>query len=323
MSDRISRKEFHSKKFKTKQRKWTLPKIIGFIALLSLIALIGVMGYSYYQFNQSFEKVYNPQVEKEIVKVREEEVSVGEDSISILALGIDTGEFDRSGGGRSDIMMVMTYNPSTDKAIMTSIPRDTYTEIVGRGTNDKLNHAYAFGGVPMAVNSVQNLLDIPIDYFVTVDMGGFEEIVDHFGGLMISPLETFDQEGYSFQQGVSQVMDGRTTLQYIRNRFTEKGDYGRQERARQVISALVEKSISIEGIANLPNLITTFADYVETNIKLDEIQSLGVRSKNIMDNLEVLQLVGRSEMIDGVAYEVIEPDSLEAVKKELKNNLDL
>ena len=79
----------------------------------------------------------------------------------------------------------MTVNPTEQSTTIVSIPRDTYTEIIGHNTRDKINHAYAFGGTEMAVASIESLLDIPIDYIATINMEGFENIVDAVGGISI------------------------------------------------------------------------------------------------------------------------------------------
>ena len=77
---------------------------------------------------------------------------------------------------------------------MVSIPRDTYTDIVGHGTQDKLNHAFAFGGIQMSLESVEHLLDMPIDYVVEVNMEGFHDIVDAVGGITVKNTLDFTQD---------------------------------------------------------------------------------------------------------------------------------
>lgn len=73
----------------------------------------------------------------------------------MLLLGIDTGDLGRTDQGRSDTMMVAAVNPTDQKTTIVSIARDTYVPIVGHGTDDKINHAYAFGGAAMSMNTVK------------------------------------------------------------------------------------------------------------------------------------------------------------------------
>src|SRR5699024_11686849 len=101
---------------------------------------------------------------------------------TILLMCVDARGADK---GRSDALMVLTLNPKTDSMQIVSIPRDTRVEIAGRGTQDKINHAYAFGGADMAVNTVENFLDVDMDYYVSMNMEGMEELVDQLGGITV------------------------------------------------------------------------------------------------------------------------------------------
>jgi polyisoprenyl-teichoic acid--peptidoglycan teichoic acid transferase len=109
---------------------------------------------------------------------------------------------------------------------MLSIPRDTRTEIVGKGTIEKINHAYAFGNEEMAMKTVENFLDIPIDYYIKVSMEGFKDIVDAVGGITVNNDLDFTQDGYHFPKG--QVnLDGKKALAFTRMRHEDpRGDFG-------------------------------------------------------------------------------------------------
>ena len=97
--------------------------------------------------------------------------------------------------------MVITLNPKNNSMKTVSIPRDTYTEIVGKGKNDKINHAYAFGGVDMSVSTVEKFLNIPINYYVEVNMEGFKDIVDAVGGVDVNNDLEFTADGHHFIKG--------------------------------------------------------------------------------------------------------------------------
>ena len=115
--------------------------------------------------------------------------------VSILLLGADERGEDK---GRSDSLMVITLNPKNNSMKTVSIPRDTYTEIVGKGKSDKINHAYAFGGVDMSVATVEKFLNVPINYYIEVNMEGFKDIVDAVGGVDVNNDLEFTQDGSSF-----------------------------------------------------------------------------------------------------------------------------
>ena len=158
--------------------------------------------------------MYKP-IDRELSEKREEEITLGkQDPFSVLVLGVDEREGDK---GRSDTMIVMAVNPKLKTTKMVSIPRDTYTEIVGHGTTDKLNHAYAFGGIQMSLDSVENLLDIPIDYVMEVNMEGFKTIVDTVGGISVNNPFEFTQDSIHYAAG-DITLDGKEALSYVRMR---------------------------------------------------------------------------------------------------------
>src|SRR5690625_6114048 len=92
--------------------------------------------------------------------------------LNITLLGIDTETGDK---GRSDAIMVLSLKPKTNSMQLISISRDTRTEIVGRSHEDKINHAYAFGGADMSIAIIENIFDIDFDLFVSMNMNGIIE----------------------------------------------------------------------------------------------------------------------------------------------------
>ena len=122
--------------------------------------------------------------------------------INVLLLGIDNGAYGRpTEDGRSDTMLLLTANPSEKKAQLLSIPRDTYTEIVGMNYYDKINHAYAYGQAKMAINSVEKLFDTNIDFYMEINMSGLMEFVDAVGGIEVTSPLTFTYEGVLLKKG--------------------------------------------------------------------------------------------------------------------------
>ena len=117
-------------------------------------------------------------------EMRQEDLELIEQQpFSVLLLGVDERDGD---SGRSYSMIVLTVSPELETVKMLSIPRDTRTEIVGHNTVDKINHAYAFGGITMAMDTVENFLDIPIDHYIKINMESFGEIVDAVGEITVN-----------------------------------------------------------------------------------------------------------------------------------------
>ena len=306
----------HKKILKNKRKKWT----IFFIVLAA--TLITVSG-AY--IRARLAKVENAiHQEVETVNLREKEIS-DNDSFSVLLLGIDNGAYGRGTEvGRSDTMLVVTVNEKLGKTTIVSIPRDSYTEIVGYGTNDKINHAYAFGQEKMSINSVQNMLNIPIDYYVTVDMGGLMGLVDAVGGLDITPVLTFTYEGESFTEGVDRHVDGEAALRYARMRYDDpEGDMGRQKRQQYVIQKLVEKLLNITSVTRYEEILKTLENSVRTNFTLDKLLSVKNNYPKALKNFESDKISGSGTMIGGIYYFVVPEEERLRISNVLRESLDL
>ena len=312
-----SRSEIRSPKKKKKGLK------IFLIIVLVLFIALGLFVWKIYSDVAGTTEKVHKDIETE--EVRESSIDISKkDPFSILLLGVDTGDLGRTEQGRSDTMMVMTVNPTTNKATMVSIPRDTRTEIVGHGTTDKINHAYAFGGTSMSVNTVQSMLDIPIDYYVEVNMKGLQDIVDAVGGVQVTSPLTFTYEGYNFTEGESTSLDGKTALAYSRMRYDDpNGDYGRQERQRQVIQATLEKVASLSTISNYQNILGSLENNMQTNLDFSDMVKIFNNYRSAAGNIEQVQLEAEGTTIDGIYYGIVSDQEMSRVSGLLKEQLEL
>ena len=219
--------------------------------------------------------------------------------INVLLLGIDNGAYGRSTeDGRSDTMLLLTANPSEKKAQLLSIPRDTYTEIVGMNYYDKINHAYAFGQAKMAINSVEKLFDTSIDFYMEINMSGLMEFVDAVGGIEVTSPLTFTYEGRSFEEGKKELLDGESALRFARMRYDDpEGDYGRQKRQRIVIEQLVKKMMSFNSITNFEKIMNAVSKNVKTDIPIGKIMALKNTYGPSFDHLEQAFIEERSLLL--------------------------
>lgn len=295
---------------------------IGIIFLVLLIAAGIFVWKVYSDVTNTTDEIYQDVDKNEL---RENPVEVGnKEPFSILLLGVDTGDLGRTEQGRSDTMMVMTVNPNTNQTSIVSIPRDTYTEIIGRGTMDKINHAYAFGGVSMSMNTVQNLLDVPIDYYVEVNMQGVKDIVDTLDGVQVTPALSFEYDGHSFIEGQTITLDGNAALAYSRMRYDDpNGDYGRQARQRQIIVAAMSKVASLSTIMNYQGVLGTLENNMQTNLTFDNMVSIFNDYRGAASNVEQIQLQGAGTKIEGIYYAIIDDSELAAVSDMLKTQLEI
>jgi len=246
-------------------------KWIGIIALILIIIAVIVVVKVYNDVKQTVDEIYTPisqDKENWISDKRNEAINVADNHpFSALILGVD----ERTGDvGRSDTMILLTVNPAEGTTKMLSIPRDTYTEIIGMGTMDKINHAYAFGGMEMSVLTVEELLDIPIDYVAKVNMEGFMEIVDFVGGITVQNSFAFSSGSETFAEGPISL-NGEQALSYVRMRYDDpSGDFGRQDRQKQVIQAVLKKGVSFNSVFNYQSALDILKNNVAMNITFDK-----------------------------------------------------
>ncbi|WP_428910034.1 LytR family transcriptional regulator [Niallia sp. Krafla_26] len=305
-------------KKRKKGKKWL--KVTGIIVLL---LLIGAGGYAYSIFNSltsAVDTMHQP-IDREKSEKRPEEITLSQqDPFSILLLGVDERQGDR---GRSDTMIVLTVNPNQNSMKMLSIPRDTRTEIIGRGTTDKINHAYAFGGEEMSMNTVEHLLDIPIDYYVRVNMEGFKDVVNAVGGIQVNNNLAFSNGGHKFATGQINL-NGDQALSFVRMRYDDpRGDFGRQERQRQVISGVIKRGASFSSLTKFDDIFAALGKNVRTNLSFDEMYDIQKNYKNAIGTIDQLQITGKGTKIDGIYYQIVSDEEIQRVQAELKNHLEI
>jgi polyisoprenyl-teichoic acid--peptidoglycan teichoic acid transferase len=244
--------------------------------------------------------------------------------ISILLMGVDERTGDR---GRSDSLILVTVNPEEESMKMLSIPRDTRTEIVGKGIEDKINHAYAFGGTKMAVETVENFLDLKLDYYIKVDMEALTGMVDALGGITVNNNlkwvdEGYYKPGYVYNKGEI-TLNGPKTLGYVRMRYLDpRGDFGRQERQRQVINGIIDKGGSPSSINKIDNVLNVLGDHVKTNMTFSEMKDIQQGYIGARTNKETLELQGQGSKINGIYYFIPSKTNIDETKTILKKHLN-
>jgi polyisoprenyl-teichoic acid--peptidoglycan teichoic acid transferase len=306
-------------KHKKKKRTWL--RVVGIVLLLMLLGG-GAYAYSiYHSLNSAVETMHTP-IDRDKSDKRTKEVKfTDKDPFSVLLMGVDERENDK---GRSDTMIVLTVNPEKKSVKMLSIPRDTLTDIVGHGTRDKINHAYAFGGVEMAMDTVEEMLDIPIDYYVQINMEGFEDIVNAVGGITVNNDLNFTYSGFSFPEG-SIDLNGKKALAYTRMRYEDpRGDFGRQIRQRQIIQGIIREGASVSSLWKFDDIFDALGSNVRTNMKFEEMVDIQKHYKDAANDIEQIKIeTGSGTKIDNIYYYLIPDEELVQIQDTLKEHLEL
>jgi LCP family protein required for cell wall assembly len=305
-------------------------KLLITLGVLCGIVLVGVGGYAFYLYdsvkdtaNQMHEPIEedggNSEGEEED-KPKPDVKKDGTEPISILLMGVDERTNDR---GRSDTLIVMTLNPEHESMQMVSIPRDTRTEIIGRGFDDKINHAYAFGGTKMAMDTVDNFLDMNIDYYIRVNMEALEELVDAVGGITVNNDFAWSDGGVTYHEGELRL-GGKEALGYVRMRKKDPdGDFGRNKRQRQVIEAIIKEGASIKSIGRFSDILAALGNNVRTNLTFDEMKDIQANYRDARHNINNYQVKGNGTYINDIYYLLVPEEEREKVSEMVKDSLEV
>ncbi|HGD6554790.1 TPA: LCP family protein [Streptococcus agalactiae] len=259
---------------------------------------------------------------------------------SILLMGVDTGSEHRKSkwSGNSDSMILVTINPKTNKTTMTSLERDVLIKLSGpknngqTGVEAKLNAAYASGGAEMALMTVQDLLDINVDYFMQINMQGLVDLVNAVGGITVTNKFDFpisiaanEPEYKAVVEPGTHKINGEQALVYSRMRYDDpEGDYGRQKRQREVIQKVLKKILALNSISSYKKILSAVSNNMQTNIEISSktIPNL-LAYKDSLEHIKSYQLKGEDATLsDGGSYQILTKKHLLAVQNRIKKELD-
>ena len=278
-----------------KKKRTGLMILLGAVSLV-LIALLVAGGYLLSlarSFDSGTTKLTDAFPEETL---RPEKAETAKDATNILLLGSDTRATNQGGeefaelpdGGRSDTMMLVHIPANREGVYVTSIMRDTWLDIPGHG-KAKINAAFALGGVPLTVQTLEGLLDTRIDHVASIDFEGFKGLTNALGGVEINNPIAFKQNlanGYAFPKGV-QTLDGEEALAFVRERYAfTDGDYQRVRNQQLFVKAIMSTMMSKETLTDpgkISETVKEFAPYVAVDETLDamKVATLGSSMANV------------------------------------------
>lgn len=271
-------------------RKLLFNKVIIFLAIF---LAVGYFAYDSY-FTLPFEK---PQEQGEAQSKPE----FGK--FNILLLGLDG----RQGvNNRADTIILATLDGETNQAQLLSIPRDTRVKI--KGGWDKINAAYAYGGVELTRTTVSDFLGVEIDRYAVLDFNSLVKLVDAVGGIEVDvPVRMYvPLEGIDLKPG-KQHLNGEQVLAYARFRGTIEGDIDRARRQQEVIQLLLQKVLKPENLPRIGQFIEIAKNNVDTDLTAKEMIALARIAPDVMEKgISTKVLPGKNKKIDGLWY--WEPD---------------
>lgn len=219
--------------------------------------------------------------------------------VNILLLGSD--QRPDEGGFRTDTIQLITINPNEGSVKLTAFPRDLYVYIPGY-TVERINTAMAWGGFDALAQTMEYNFGVRPDYYVLINFWSFKDVIDSLGGVSVNiGQDMCDQrDGYGWYC-VSQStkwMDGETALWYVRARYSTS-DLDRGRRQQEVLQAVFDQLLSLDGLKRAPELYDIYKQNVTTNLDFDVLSSL----LPIASHLSQADQVGRFSIGEGQVYD--------------------
>ncbi|MCD7893315.1 MAG: LCP family protein [Erysipelotrichaceae bacterium] len=247
--------------------------------------------------------IWSYDIESEVEDISKN-VDVTNTTFTIFISGIDTsGKV--STVSRSDVNMLVTVNPTTKQILLTSIPRDYYVTLANKGAKDKLTHA-GLAGVENSVATIENFMNIDINYYARVNFTSLVTMVDALGGVSVYSDYNFTSRhgGYTFVKGYNSV-NGDQALGFVRERYSlPNGDNDRIRNQQYLLTAMLKKAMSPAIITNYSSVLDSISGSFETNMSSSEITSLIKMQLNDMADWDIqqIQLTGTGTTMTGGAY---------------------
>ncbi|RIO23726.1 LCP family protein [Staphylococcus saprophyticus] len=306
-----------------------------FLIFLSLVLVVVPIIFAIILLKSSqgaFESSFNDSDSSRKSNIRDSKVNPSKDPISILFLGIDDNSGREKNGqtaekSRTDAMILSTFNADKEQIRMLSIPRDTISYIPKVGYYDKITHAHAYGGPTASMDSVEATLDLPVDYYVRINMEAFVDAVDELGGIKydvpynINEPNTNDTGKIKVKKGY-QNLNGDEALAVARTRHQDS-DLKRGQRQMDLIKKLFAKAQKADSFNKLDDVVEIVGKNAKHNLSYDEIKVLA--TSYLKDDIKIKssQLEGNDDYLNGIYYYNPDIKNILSTTNMLRSDLDL
>ena len=272
-------------------RKHQKRKIIGIVILAVILLIVGVYGSIIWKFyKDTVDIVPADEVDPMAKSVKIAEADQKDDEVyNVLLVGTDSRD-PNSDMGRSDSMMLVSFNKKENKSTVVSFLRDSLVDIDGYGKS-RLGHTYAYGGVGLTINTINKTYDLDIQNYITINFENLVGIIDEIGGVKVyiseEEAEYYRQNGMPNIQSGDVILTGSQALAHARNR-TLGSDFERTRRQRSVMYGIYRKVMEDKDPSSILSLINYCMNQVETNMSVTEIYDM---AKDVLavDNLKMQQ----------------------------------
>ena len=309
--------------------RWLLLSVVG----LLLVVLVGAAALATYYGKATLDALDSVKREPSlapspgasrpapVVVPPSKEGEVSNPPINFVLMGSDTRGGER---GRSDVLQILHVPGDRSGSYLMSIPRDTWVDIPGHG-KAKVNAAYSFGGAGLTIQTLEQLLDVPMDHTVIIDFQGFIRVIDALGGVTVENKYPSSSQGYDFPAGEVELT-GESALVFVRERYNlPNGDFGRAERQRDVVTAVVKKIASADTLTD-PNKFREVVTTLGPNFTVDEAltnqaiidlgMGMGLNARNVRSFQ--FPVTGTATSNDGQSIVLMDEEKVARLKEALR-----
>ncbi|SYX83691.1 LCP family protein [Paenibacillus alvei] len=275
----------------------------------------------------TFDMFLSNQVEKKLEETYKpitiKDPLVHDEPFSVLLLGIDQRDKEV---GRSDSIIYSIVRRKENRILLLSVPRDSYTEIVGKNKQDKIAHAYAFGGAKMSIDSVEQLLKHPVTHYAAINFTGFKNVVDALGGIKLPITEDIVNKNWNHDkfriEANKPIYNGLEALNFVR--YREDSDMNRMMRNRIFLQAVAERAVQLDKISQIPEILDIAGDHFSTDISPTDLIDLAksIFMKESIPQFSTYALDGEGMMMHDIWYYKFDEKDLAYARELITNWLD-
>jgi polyisoprenyl-teichoic acid--peptidoglycan teichoic acid transferase len=303
-------------------------RVFRWVIMPLLLISLSFVAYGTFLYNKAesvMDKSYNP-----IDREGKRAVNPFDENFSVLFIGVDdSNKRQFEGSSRTDALMLATFNQEDKSVKLLSIPRDSYVHIPQKEIYTKINHAHAYGGVELTLETVEELLDVPVDYYVKMNFNAFIDVIDALNGIEVDVPYTFSEQdshdragAITLNEGI-QNLDGEEALALARTRKLDN-DIERGKRQQEIIKAIMKRAVSVNSVSKYSDVMEAVGDNITTDLRFDDMKSFieyATAGSNL--NTETLNLAGNDSRIDGVYYFQLDEMGLAETRSKLKTHLNI
>lgn len=318
-----TRRVYRVKKRKKKHKKLRLLLIPLFVLILGSTAYGANL---YLKAQDVFNNSFNP---VDASSKRDTAVNPLEDNFSILFIGVDDSQHrNQQGHSRSDALILATFNKEQKSIKMLSIPRDSYVYIPARKTSSKINSAHAVGGPKATMDTIEELFNIPVDYYVEMNFNAFTQVVDALGGIEanvpypITESDSGDHKGAIHLEPGIQTLNGEQALAFARTR-KQDSDIQRGERQQELLKAILKKATEAGAVTKYTDVMEAVGNNMTTNLEFSQLKGFINYMTTGNPNIETVKLKGSDSYINGTYYYQLDQASVDEVSYTLQSHLNL